>query len=145
MLVKRHFDRGLNFSVLERFNEVSKRFGKLGALEGAVLGKRGEIDDGDVPALTNLLGDRNPVLIPFDPNIHEHQVGTARLHQRQRFAAPVRHSRHFVAQIRETVLYIQRHDDLVFHDQDSGRLHPSVPFMPSGREKRSRKRSPDHW
>ncbi|MCG3118194.1 MAG: hypothetical protein ALAOOOJD_00357 [bacterium] len=74
MLVERHVDGDVQLSFLERFENIAKRFGNLGALQRPVIRVSGEINNRNVIQGQNFLRRLHTVLIALEHDVHQHQI-----------------------------------------------------------------------
>ena len=81
---ERHADCGVEFRSLAGFQQVAEGQGRLRALESFRIGVGGEEDHRDTGLFVQRPRGSDPVLIPFDMDVHQHQIGPLGDGQRQR-------------------------------------------------------------
>src|SRR3712207_6445998 len=74
MLSKRHFNRGMKLSLLERFEDIAKRLRNFCSFERFLIRICSQKDHRDPQAVPDLLGSFDPVAASLDLNVHEDQL-----------------------------------------------------------------------
>jgi hypothetical protein len=126
VLVERDLDRDAELAVVEGLEEVRVRARLLGAREGRVVGVRGEVDDGQVPARPERRRRVDAVDGAAQLDVHEDERGSRGLDGLQRLGASPDREGDVVAEPLQRHLQVVGDDALVFHNQDR-RCHEGDP------------------
>ena len=111
VVVERELDGPVEFAVLEGREDKGEGVGRLGALQGLFVGKSGEVDDGDVEALTDPVGGFDSVDIALDLDIHQNQGGSAALDRFDSLPAGRQDIQHIIIGANLYVIFL-RHDHI---------------------------------
>jgi hypothetical protein len=104
MPVQRHLDRRQQLRGGHRLDQVTIGIGVLGVLQHGVLGKRGQVDDGNIMVRVDALGDGDAIHRVRELNVHQHQIGHRRRHCGQRLRARRRGDQDGIAKSRQPIL-----------------------------------------
>src|SRR5258708_2996527 len=87
MFCESQLNGALETSGVDRFPDVAVGLRLSGALKGAAVFICRQVDDGDIELFANPLGDLDSVLVPFDADVHQDEVGRSLADRTQGFAA----------------------------------------------------------
>ena len=78
---------------------------------------RGQKNHRCLQTTPNMTGGLNPVHVTLDDDIHQHQIGTMLLYQRERVLAAVGGCAHVVTHLPQLLFQIHRYNGLIFDDK----------------------------
>ena len=101
-----------------RFENVAEGLGELGAIDGVLIGMRGQVDDRDLEFGFQRLRRGDAIHVAFQADVHEDEIERRRPGATEGFHSGLGNGRNGVTEAFELLLDVGGNQAFVFYDQD---------------------------